>query len=113
MNYTELPEEACEFIAIASIDDLPPGERLFVEIDNFQIVMFNIAGQFFAIEDSCSHDNGPLGEGEVEGFEVVCPRHGARFDIRSGEATALPAVIDIMAYPVRIIGDQLEIGLPK
>ena len=58
----------------------PNGERLFVEIDEFELVVFNIAGKFFAIADVCSHDNGPVGDGEFESeFEISCPRHGARF----------------------------------
>lgn len=101
-----------EYIAIAGIDDLNDGERLFVEIDDQELVVFNIAGEYFAIGDVCTHDNGPLGEGDIEGFDVVCPRHGARFDIRTGKANTLPAVVDIPAYPVRIVGDQIEIGIP-
>jgi 3-phenylpropionate/trans-cinnamate dioxygenase ferredoxin subunit len=101
-----------EYITIAGIDDLNDGERLFVEIDDQELVVFNIAGEYFAIGDVCTHDNGPLGEGDIEGFDVVCPRHGARFDIRTGKANTLPAVVDIPAYPVRIVGDQIEIGIP-
>ncbi len=59
---------------------------------NAQIVVFNIAGQFFAIGDVCTHDDGPLGDGELEGYEIVCPRHGAHFDVRTGKAIRLPAV---------------------
>jgi 3-phenylpropionate/trans-cinnamate dioxygenase ferredoxin component len=112
MNYQTLPPEQLEFIEVAAIQDLPPGERLFLDIDGQVIVIFNIAGHLFAIGDVCSHDNGPLGEGELDQYEIVCPRHGARFDVRSGSVTALPAVEDIPAYPVRISVDRIEIGLP-
>ncbi len=112
LNYTLLKTEDCEFIDIAAVDELPSGQRLFIEIDNQPIVIFNIAGQFFAIGDVCSHDNGPVGEGDLEGDEVICPRHGARFDLRSGKALALPAVEDIPAYPVRVVAGRIEIGLP-
>jgi 3-phenylpropionate/trans-cinnamate dioxygenase ferredoxin subunit len=111
-NYTRIAPEDCEFIEVASVDDLPPGERLFVDVDGQTIVVFNIAGQFYAIADLCSHDNGPLGDGDLEGLEIICPRHGARFDIRDGKVLALPAVEDIPAYPVRVNGNALEIGLP-
>jgi 3-phenylpropionate/trans-cinnamate dioxygenase ferredoxin subunit len=112
-NYTTLPTDQIEYIQVASENDLPNGERLFLEIDDLRIVVFNVAGQYFAIGDVCSHDDGPLGDGTLEDSDVVCPRHGARFDIRTGEAKSLPAVIDIPAYPVNIVNGQIEIGLPK
>jgi 3-phenylpropionate/trans-cinnamate dioxygenase ferredoxin component len=111
-NYLKLDSEEVEFIPIAGVGDLPPGERLFVEIDGHPIVVFNLAGGLFAIADVCSHDDGPVGDGVVEGDEVICPRHGARFDIRSGKALGLPAVVDIPAYPVRVVEGQIELGLP-
>jgi 3-phenylpropionate/trans-cinnamate dioxygenase ferredoxin subunit len=111
-NYTKLLPEECEFVPIGGVDDLPNGKRLFVEIDKLPIVVFNLGGELYAIGDVCSHDEGPLGDGDIEGTEVVCPRHGARFDVRSGKVTALPAVEDIPAYPVRVVDGQIEIGLP-
>ena len=111
-NYNEISADSVEFIAIASIDDLPDGERLYVEIDDQDLVVFNIAGEFFAIGDVCSHDDGPLGEGEIENHDVICPRHGARFDVRTGQVNSLPAVVDIPAYPVRVSEDQIEVGIP-
>jgi 3-phenylpropionate/trans-cinnamate dioxygenase ferredoxin subunit len=112
-NYAHLSQEECDYVDIASIDDLPENERLFLEIDDLQIVLFNLAGQIFAIGDVCTHDNGPLGDGELDGFEIICPRHGARFDIRSGQVKALPAIVDIPAYPVRIVDHRIQVGLPK
>lgn len=112
-NYTRYEESQVHFFEIAPASELPPGERLFVEIEGRPIVLFNIAGQIFAIGDVCTHDNGPLGDGEIEGDEVICPRHGARFDLRTGEATLLPAAVDIPAYPVRVREGMIEVGLPK
>jgi len=100
-----------QFVQVAGLDEISNGERLFFEIDNLQIVLFNIAGQFFAIGDICTHDNGPLGEGEINGFEVTCPRHGARFDVRNGQAVRLPAVNSTPSYPVRIVDGMIEIGI--
>ena len=112
-NYLELDPAKVEYIPIGEAKDLPNGERLFVEIDGAPIVVFNIAGQYFAIADLCSHDDGPLGDGELEGMEIICPRHGARFDLQSGRALSLPAVVDIPCYPVRVMDGQIEIGLPR
>ncbi len=111
-NYKEFKPEACEFVPIADEADVPPGERLFIEIDQKPIVLFNIAGQYYSIADLCSHDNGPLGEGNLDGLEVICPRHGARFDVRTGKVLALPAVEDIPAYPVRVVDGEIQIGVP-
>ena len=112
-NYKKLDESECEFIPVASADEIPSGDRLFVEIDAEAIVIFNIAGKYFAIGDVCSHDGGPLGDGTLEaGFEVSCPRHGAHFDVRTGKALTLPAVEDIPAYPVRVVDGEVEVGLP-
>jgi len=111
-NYTLLDPSLCEYIPVASIDEIGDGERLFIEIDDRSIVVFNIAGGYFAIADICSHDDGPVGEGDLEGFDVICPRHGARFDIRNGKVRSLPAFVDIPAYPVRIVEGQIEIGVP-
>ncbi len=111
-SYNKIDAERCQFYAIAGVDELPNGERLFIEVDGQPIVVFNIAGNYFAIGDVCTHDEGPLGDGRIEGDEIVCPRHGAHFDIRTGKALTLPAVIDTPAYPVRVVGGQIEIGLP-
>jgi 3-phenylpropionate/trans-cinnamate dioxygenase ferredoxin component len=113
MNYTQIDPDSCEFISIASQDELPNGERLFLVIDDVYLVVFNIAGDLYAIADLCSHDDGPLGEGELDGHLVACPRHGARFDVRTGEACTLPAVEAIPAYPVRLVDGHIEVGLPK
>lgn len=111
-NYLEMNDKKVEYIPVGVTGDVPNGERLFVEVDGLPIVVFNIAGKYFAIADLCSHDNGPLGDGELDGLEVVCPRHGARFDVTNGRATALPAVEDIAAYPVRVVNGEIEVGLP-
>lgn len=112
-NYVILPPDKVEFVSVANIQDLLPGNRLFVEIDDKSIVIFNIAGQYYAIADICSHDDGPLGEGDLDGMEIICPRHGARFDIRNGKVLSLPAVVDIPAYPVRVVDGEIQVGLPR
>lgn len=111
-NYTSLDESRAEFYEVGPAD-LPNGERLFVEIGEHPIVVFNIAGQFFAVGDICTHDDGPLGDGDLEGYHIVCPRHGAEFDVRTGKAMSMPAVVDIPAYLVRIQDGKLFVGVPK
>ncbi len=112
-NYSTLEPSQLEYIPVAPVEALPVGERLFFELDGSAIVIFNLAGKLFAIGDVCTHDNGPLGDGEVDQFEVVCPRHGARFDIRTGKTLGLPAVTDIPKYPVRVVENMIEIGIKK
>jgi 3-phenylpropionate/trans-cinnamate dioxygenase ferredoxin subunit len=112
-NYTTLDESKAEFLEIAPLSDLPNGERLFIEAEGRSLVIFNIAGQFFAIGDICSHDDGPVGDGDIEGFNIVCPRHGGEFDVRTGQAVQMPAVVDIPAYPVKVVDGMIQVGLPK
>jgi len=112
-NY-RLPDRAAdlEYVGVAQVSELGNGQRLLVEIDGRPIVVFNVGGAYFAIGDECSHDDGPVGEGELEGFEIECPRHGARFDLRTGKVLCTPAVVDIPAYPVRVVGDEIQVGVP-
>ena len=112
-NYTKLDASKVEFVEIAPASELPNGERMFVEIGEKRIVLFNIAGSLYAIGDVCTHDQGPLGDGDLEGYDIICPRHGARFDLRTGEVLILPAVEDIPAYPVQVRDGKIEIGIPK
>jgi 3-phenylpropionate/trans-cinnamate dioxygenase ferredoxin component len=101
------------FIEIAPVSDLPSGERMFLEVGDEPIVIFNIAGNIYAIGDVCTHDGGPLGEGEMDGYQIICPRHGARFDIRDGKVLTMPAVIDAPSFPVKIEDEIIYLGVPK
>jgi 3-phenylpropionate/trans-cinnamate dioxygenase ferredoxin subunit len=111
-NYIQLDSSKLEYVVITPEDQIPAGERLFVELGGKSIVLFNLAGKLFAIGDVCTHDNGPVGDGDIEENEIICPRHGARFDIRTGNVTSLPAILDIPAYPVRVVKGMVEIGIP-
>jgi 3-phenylpropionate/trans-cinnamate dioxygenase ferredoxin subunit len=111
-NYRKLEEDQVEYVTVASVDELADGERLIFEVDDLPVALFNLGGQYYAIADLCSHDDGPVAEGELEGLEIICPRHGARFTMETGEALTLPAVVDIPAYPVRVVGDDIQIGFP-
>ena len=98
-----------EFTTVATITEVPPGERLIVEIGRRWIVLFNVDGQYYAIEDRCTHDDGPLAEGELRGCEISCPRHGARFDIRDGRVLSAPALVDVPTFQTRILGEEIQI----
>lgn len=107
------PEEMYEYISIIHEKELHIGDRLFVEIKNQPIVLLNVDGEIFAIADVCSHDDGPLGDGEVNDHVIKCPRHGATFSIKTGKALSLPAIVDIPAYPVKIYNCEIHVGIPK
>jgi 3-phenylpropionate/trans-cinnamate dioxygenase ferredoxin subunit len=112
LNYRSFDPEQLEFIAVATVEEVEEGGRLTFDVDGSSIALFNIAGSYFAIADECSHDDYPMAEGKIEGHQIECPRHGAHFDLNSGKALTLPAVADIAAYPVRVDGDQILVGLP-
>ncbi|HET6631171.1 MAG TPA: non-heme iron oxygenase ferredoxin subunit [Rhodanobacteraceae bacterium] len=90
-----------EWIEVGSRSDLLPGEYAVVWDGDTAIAVYNIDGDLYAVEDTCTHDGGELAGGEVHGFEVECPRHGARFDLRTGAVTAPPAVVPIASFPVK------------
>ncbi len=90
------------FVKVARADEIAPGEKVIVDVDGVLVVIVNCDGAFYAIEDVCTHDGGPLGEGDLEGCELICPRHGARFDVRTGDALTLPAFEPAPTYAVRV-----------
>jgi len=90
------------FVRVCSASDIPdPGKAVFEVGDHF-VVVFHVGGNFYALEDCCTHDGGELSDGELDGLQIICPRHGARFDVRTGEALTMPATTDTPAYVVRI-----------
>ncbi len=102
-----------EFVKVATLDEIPVNGSKLVEVDMFEIALFNLDGEIYAIENVCTHDGGPLVEGSiVNGYEVECPRHGARFDIRTGAALSLPAFEPTTSYEVRIEGQDVLIESP-
>lgn len=110
---TDNDEGGYRFFRIAGVNDVPDGERLFFELEGQPIVLFAINGEFLATGDVCTHDGGPIGEGEMVGDEIICPRHGARFNIKTGKVLSLPAVADIPVYPVRVRDGFVEVGIQK
>jgi 3-phenylpropionate/trans-cinnamate dioxygenase ferredoxin subunit len=101
------------YYEIANVNEILPGQRIYIEVDRTPIVILNIGGLLYAVGDVCTHDNGPVGEGELDGTQIICPRHGARFDLCTGRAVKLPAIKGIPTYPVRVVNDLIEIGFPN
>jgi len=91
-----------DWIPVATTAEFPPGTHRVVDVDGAQIAVFNVDGQYYAIEDVCTHDGGILTGGPVEKDEVTCPRHGARFCVRTGEALSPPAFEPVATLPVRV-----------
>jgi 3-phenylpropionate/trans-cinnamate dioxygenase ferredoxin subunit len=98
-----------EWIDVDAVENLPEGSVGLTEVEGAEVAVFNLGGKYYAIEDVCTHDGGTLADGEVEGFEVECPRHGARFDLRTGQVTAPPAYEDIRVYRVRIHNGRVQV----
>lgn len=100
-----------KFVTVAKVDELPPGEKLLVEADGLLIGLFNVDGEIHAIEDVCTHDGGPLVEGDLEGEQIVCPRHGARFDVTTGKALTMPAFEDVETFEVRVQNGEIQVAV--
>ena len=98
-------------VDVCRLEELPPGARRTVEVDDLEIALINCDGAFWAIEDRCSHDNGPLGEGDVdcEKLTIECPRHGALFDLRTGVPKTLPAYVPVETFPVLVEDDMIKL----
>jgi 3-phenylpropionate/trans-cinnamate dioxygenase ferredoxin subunit len=101
------------FEAVARVEELPPGARLHYDFDEETVIVLNVDGQFYAIADLCTHDGGPLEDGELHGCEIECPRHGARFDIRTGRVTRLPATDAIPTYRVKVEDGLVYVEVPE
>lgn len=99
-----------EFITVATASDFPQsGDRIVIEVKGHYIAVFRVGDQYYAIEDLCTHDDGPLAEGELDGTVIECPRHGARFDLTSGKNLSMPAPAPVPWYETHVEGDDVQI----
>jgi 3-phenylpropionate/trans-cinnamate dioxygenase ferredoxin subunit len=98
-----------DWITVARAGELAPGSHRVVDVDGAAVVVFNLGGEYHAIEDVCTHDGGQLTGGMVEGDEIVCPRHGARFCIRTGAALTAPAYEPVAKFPVRVENGMIQV----
>ena len=94
---------------VATTEEIPNGQAKKIRLGNKDVALFNINGTFYAIDDSCTHRGGPLSEGELEGLEVTCPWHGARFNITTGAHLCPPANSGVIAYKVQVTGNDVMI----
>ena len=100
-----------EWIDVAAQSELPPGSRKLIRTPYCEIAVFNLDGDYYAIEDVCTHDGGELASGACEGDQIICPRHGARFCIRDGRALTPPAYEPVDTFPVRVTAGMVQVDI--
>ncbi len=98
-----------DWVSVAALADFPTGTRRVIEVEGVRVAVFHLEDGFFAIEDVCTHDGGELASGELAGCEITCPRHGARFNLKTGAVTAPPAYEAVAVLPVRVADDWLQV----
>ena len=101
-----------ESVKVATTAEVPPGRTKEVTVNGNKVLLCNVDGHFYAVGDVCSHDNGPLGQGVLDGAAIECPRHGARFDVRTGKVICLPAILPIPTYVVKVEGADVFVAEP-
>jgi len=99
------------FIAVAKTTDLKPGQMKSYPVDGKRVLVANWQGTFFATQDLCTHDNGTLSDGELVDGDIECPRHGGRFDLKTGAVTALPPMFPIKTFAVQVDGDDIRVAV--
>jgi len=102
-----------DWVTVCSLNELPAGSHRVVDVDGAQVAVFNLDGHIYAIEDVCTHDGGVLTGGPIEGDQIVCPRHGARFCIRDGAALSPPAFEPVATFPVRLENGDVQVRDPR
>ena len=103
------PSPMSKWIDVVPAQELAPGSHRVVDADGVQIAVFNVNGEFLAVEDLCTHDGGELAAGELEGDVIVCPRHGAKFCLRTGAVLSPPAYEDVRSFPVRTEAGRVQV----
>jgi len=89
--------------------ELGPGQVKVVRASGIRLALCNVGGKLFCIDDICTHDGGPLDQGELDGNEIECPRHGARFDVTTGRATCMPAIVPVATHLVRVVDGEIQV----
>jgi 3-phenylpropionate/trans-cinnamate dioxygenase ferredoxin subunit len=99
-----------DFVRVARAADVPPGAVLRVDVGGRVVALANVDGQYYAIDDTCTHEDASLAEGGLVGEIVVCPKHGSRFNVKSGRVLSLPAVRSVAVYPVRVESGEVLVS---
>jgi 3-phenylpropionate/trans-cinnamate dioxygenase ferredoxin subunit len=99
-----------DFVRVARVDDLPPGSVTRVDVAGHAVALANVDGQFYAVDDTCTHEEASLSDGGIVGEIVVCPKHGSRFNVKTGRVLSLPAVRSVAVYPVRVEGGDVLVS---
>ena len=97
------------WVKAGKVADLSAGVPKVVELENLRVALIKLEDGIYCIEDICTHDEGPVAEGPVEGEVIECPRHGAKFDIKTGAVVSMPAITPVRTFPVRVQGSEIEI----
>lgn len=103
--------ETMKWIDVAAADEIADGEVKTFQVEAYRVAVARANGQLYAVQDLCSHDDGPLGDGDLEEYAIVCPRHGAKFDIRTGAVLAMPAAAPIETFPVMEKDGRIHVAL--
>lgn len=101
-----------EFVKVADLGEIADGDRKLIDFEEATVALFNINGNYYCIEDVCTHDGGPVAEGNLDGFTIECPRHGALFDVRDGAVLSMPAVVPVPTYQVKVESDAIYVESP-
>ena len=107
----ETQRTGATFATAAKAGEISVGQFKEVQVQGKRLLICHTATGFYAVDDTCTHDDGPLGSGWLEGEAIECPRHGARFDVATGKVLCLPAAIPINSYPVKVEGDEVKVNL--
>jgi 3-phenylpropionate/trans-cinnamate dioxygenase ferredoxin subunit len=99
-----------EWMDVMAESALAEGEHVVVDVDGYDVAIFKIDGALYAIEDVCTHDGAEIASGELDGDEIVCPRHGARFCVKTGQVKCAPAYEDVAIFPVQVVDGRIQIA---
>ncbi len=105
--------EAVSLVKVAEVAQIPAGAAKVVQVEGKILALFNVGGTFYATDNKCTHVGGPLGEGRLEADVVICPWHGSRFNVTTGQVVGPPARRPVSTYPVRIQGEAVYVELPE
>jgi 3-phenylpropionate/trans-cinnamate dioxygenase ferredoxin subunit len=100
-----------DFVRVAKVTDLPDPGKLILEVEDSVVLLFRVDGRFYCIDDTCTHDGGPLSEGRLDGHAIACPRHGAKFDISTGQPLTMPATEPTLAHEVKVEGEDVYVRI--